>query len=113
MSDTKARTVSKMLTTSTATLYTVPPRYISDVRSILIANELPHSVAVSLSRYDAIEDTYHTLLNAVEIKGNSVIQISQTPLYLQIDELIRGSCDYNSAVTVTFAVEETRSFARG
>ena len=102
----KRRTVSAELTTSNADIYTAPARFNSDVYSILISNASSSEVTVSLDWYDSANTTYYTIAEAVKLKANSMIQITEYPVFLQKNDKIRGLASANSSITVTIAADE-------
>ena len=102
----KKRTVSLELGTTNSDIYTCPDRYDGDVNSIIVSNATANVVTVSLDWYDSINTTYYTIMEQVELKPYSLVQMTEFPLYLHKNDKIRGLASATSAVTVTVAVEE-------
>jgi predicted Zn-dependent protease len=102
----KKRTLSVGLTTSNQDVYTVPERFNADVSSIIISNASSSSVTFSLDWYQSSSTTYFTIAEAVTMVPNSILQITEYPLYLEKNDLIRGLASANSSITVTIASEE-------
>lgn len=106
MTPRKKLTVSKDLTTANQTIYTVPARFTADVNSIIISNTSSSSVTFSLDWYQSSSTTYFTIAETVTMVPNSIIQITEYPLYLEKNDSIRGLASANSSITVTVASEE-------
>ena len=106
MSERKRRTLALELTTANQDVYTVPARFTSDVNSIYINNASSSLVTFSLDWYQASTTTYHTLAEAVELPANSLLQITDYPLFLNPGDKIRGLASANSAVNISISLEE-------
>lgn len=106
MPERKKRTLALELTTSNQDIYTVPGRFNTDVNSIYINNASGSTVTFSLDWYEAATTTYHTLAETVELPPNSLLQITDYPLYLIRDDKIRGLASANSAVNISISLEE-------
>jgi len=102
----KKRTVALELGTTNSDIYTCPDRYDGDVNSIIVSNATANVVTVSLDWYDAASTTYYTIMEQVQLKPYSLIQLTEYPLFLHKQDKIRGLASVVSAVTVTVAVEE-------
>ena len=102
----KKRTLALELTTSNQDIYTVPSRFNTDVYSIYINNSSTSTVTFSLDWYDSANTTYHTLAETVELQPNSLLQITDYPVFLGKNDKIRGLASVNSAVNISIAVEE-------
>jgi hypothetical protein len=105
---TKQRTVAKELATTNSTLYTVPTRYTTSVASIIVSNASSSSVSFSLDWYDATTAIYYTIAEAVVLKPNSMLQITDG-FFLQAGDAFRGLASVDSVVTVSFSLEENYS----
>ena len=103
----KKRTVSKELTTGDSDIYTCPDLFDGDVYSIIVTNASANVVTVSLDWYDSDTTTYYTIMEQVQLKPYSLVQLTEYPLYLRRQNKIRGLASVGSAVTVTVAVEES------
>jgi hypothetical protein len=106
MLERKKRTLALELTTLNQDIYTVPSRFSADVNSIYINNASGSTVTFSLDWYEAATTTYHTLAETVELPPNSLLQITDYPLYLIRDDKIRGLASANSAVNISISLEE-------
>lgn len=106
MGPTKKRTVSKELTTGNSDIYTCPDHYDGDVNSIIVANASASPVTVSLDWYDSDAVVYYTIMEQVELKPYSLVQLTEYPLYLRRQNKIRGLASIGAVVTVTVAVDE-------
>ena len=106
MLERKKRTLAIELTTANQDVYTVPARFTSEINSIYINNASSSAVTFSLDWYDSASTTYYTLAEAVELSANSLLQITDYPLYLKPADSIRALASANSAVNMTIAVEE-------
>jgi len=106
MLERKKRTLALELATSNQDIYTVPGRFSADVNSIYINNASGSTVTFSLDWYEAATTTYHTLAETVELPPNSLLQITDYPLYLIRDDKIRGLASANSAVNISISLEE-------
>ena len=104
--DTKNRTVARELTTGNGDIYTVPPLYEAEVYSIFISNASSSNVTFSLDWYQASTTTYHTLAETVELPANSLLQITDYPLFLNPGDKVRGLASANSAVNISISLEE-------
>jgi hypothetical protein len=116
MAERKKRTLALELTTSNQDIYTVPTRFTTDVNSIYINNASNSSVTFSLDWYDAASTTYYTLAETVELPAtlaetvelpaNSLLQITDYPLYLIGGDKLRGLASANSSVNISISLEE-------
>ena len=106
MSLDKKRTLSKELTTANQDIYTVPASFSGNVNSIIVTNASSSSVTFSLDWYQATSTSYFTIAETVKMQPNSIIQITEYPLFLEKNDKIRGLASANSAITVTVATEE-------
>ena len=106
MAERKKRTLATVLTTSNADIYTVPARFTSDVNSIYINNASTSAVTFSLDWYEVSTTTYHTLAEAVVLQPNSLLQITDYPLYLIGGDKLRGLASANSSVNISISLEE-------
>mgnify|MGYP003660804936 FL=1 len=106
MTPRKKRTLSVDLTTSNQDVYTVPARFNGDVSSIIISNASSSPVTFSLDWYQSSSTTYFTIAETVTMVPNSILQITEYPLYLEKNDLIRGLASAGSSITVTVATEE-------
>jgi len=102
----KKRTLSVELTTANQDIYTAPANFSGDVNSIIVANASGSSVTFSLDWYDDSATTYHTIAETVTMTPNSILQITEYPLYLDKGDKIRGLASTSSAITVTVSAEE-------
>lgn len=102
----KKRTVSKELGITNSDIYTCPDRYDGDVNSIIVSNASANVVTVSLDWYDSVNTTYYTIMEQVELKPYSLVQMTEFPLYLHKNDKIRGLASLATSITVTVAVEE-------
>lgn len=101
----KNRSVAKVLTTSTADIYTVPAAFKAEVDSIVITNISGNDVRMDLSWYEATTATSFALANDVLIKANSVVQLTNA-LYLDKNDKITGSAFTTDVITVTVRTRE-------
>jgi hypothetical protein len=106
MAERKKRTVALELTTANQDIYTVPARFTTEVNSIYINNASSSLVTFSLDWYDAASTTFYTLAELVELPANSLLQITDYPLYLIGSDKIRGLASANNAVNITVSLEE-------
>jgi len=102
----KRRTVASVLGITNGDIYVCPDRYNGDVNSIIASNATANTVTVSLDWYNTSTSTWYTIMEQVEIKPYSLVQLTEFPLYLQKTEKIRGLASATTSVTVTVAVEE-------
>lgn len=102
----KKRTVSLELATTNSDIYTCPDRYDGDVNSIIVSNATANVVTVSLDWYDSVSTNYYTIMEQVELKPYSLVQLTEFPLYLHKNDKIRGLASATTSVTITVAVEE-------
>jgi hypothetical protein len=102
---TKNRTISQMLTTSNADIYTVPAQYESAVKSVYVNNASSSAVTFSLDWYDSSTTTFYTLAETVSMPANSLLQITDA-MWLHKNDKLRGLASAGSAITITFNVEE-------
>jgi hypothetical protein len=102
----KKRTVSQELGITNSDIYTCPDRYDGDVNSIIVSNASASVVTVSLDWYDSVNTTYYTIMEQVELKPYSLVQMTEFPLYLHKNDKIRGLASLATSITVTVAVEE-------
>jgi hypothetical protein len=102
----KKRTVAKELAITNSDIYICPDRYDGDVNSIIVSNATANVVTVSLDWYDSVGTTHYTIMEQVQLKPYSLVQLTEFPLYLHKQDKIRGLASAASAVTVTVAVEE-------
>lgn len=102
----KKRTVSQELGITNSDIYTCPDRYDGDVNSIIVSNASANVVTVSLDWYDSVNTTYYTIMEQVELKPYSLVQMTEFPLYLHKNDKIRGLASLATSITVTVAVEE-------
>ena len=102
----KKRTLSLELTTSNQDVYTAPASFSGDINSIIVSNTSGSSVTFSLDWYDDSATAYHTIAETVTMTPNSILQITEYPLYLEKNDKIRGLASSNSSITVTVSAEE-------
>lgn len=102
----KKRTISLELGTTNSDIYTCPDRYDGDVNSIIVSNATANVVTVSLDWYNSVNTTYYTIMEQVELKPYSLVQMTEFPLYLHKNDKIRGLASLATSITVTVAVEE-------
>jgi hypothetical protein len=103
--ETKNRTLALELTTSDATIYTVPTNYETEVQSIVISNAAGAKRKFTLEWYNSATSSYYALASEVEIEANAIIQVT-VPLWLVKGESLRGSADVASSIVVTVYVKE-------
>jgi hypothetical protein len=106
MAERKRRTLALELTTANQDIYTVPTRFNTGVNSIYINNASGSTVTFSLDWYEAATATYHTLAETVELPANSLLQITDYPLFLVKNDKIRGLSSANSSVNISISLEE-------
>jgi hypothetical protein len=106
MAERKKRTLALELTTSNQDIYTVPTRFTTDINSIYVNNASSSSVTFSLDWYEASTTTFHTLAETVELPANSLLQITDYPLYLIGGDKLRGLASANSSVNISISLEE-------
>ncbi len=106
MAERKRRTLALELTTANQDIYTVPTRFTTDINSIYVNNASGSSVTFSLDWYEASTTTYHTLAETVELPANSLLQITDYPLYLIGGDKLRGLASANSSVNISISLEE-------
>ena len=106
MAERKKRTLALELTTGNQDIYTVPTRFTTDINSIYVNNASGSSVTFSLDWYEASTTTYHTLAETVELPANSLLQITDYPLFLNPGDKVRGLASANSAVNISISLEE-------
>lgn len=102
---TKNRTISKVLTTTNADIYTVPANYESEVASIFVANASSSSREFSLDWYDSALSTYYTLAELVKVPPHSMLQVTNG-LWLKKFDKLRGLANVTDDVTITLKVHE-------
>jgi hypothetical protein len=105
---TKNRTLGKLLSTSNATIYTVPVRYITEVTSIVISNASASTVTVTLTWTDAVLATTYSITEQVPMYGRSVVQLTHA-FTLQANDVISGYASASSAITISVKVQEEYS----
>ena len=101
----KNRSVGKVLTGSDADVYVVPAAFKADVESIVIVNTSNSVVKVDLNWYQATTTTSYALANDVELKPNSLLQLTNS-LYLDKNDKITGLASIADIVTVSVRVRE-------
>jgi len=102
---TKNRTVGKELLTTNSTIYTVPPRFVASVDSIIISNANSSTVTFSLDWYDSKTTTFYTIAEQVTIGGHSYLQILDG-FILQPNDTLRGLASVASVITISVRVKE-------
>ena len=106
MSERKKRTVALESTTVNQDIYKMPAAITTEVNSIYINNASSSLVTFSLDWYDAASTTFYALAELVELPANSLLPITDYPLYLIGSDKIRGLASANSAVNITVSLEE-------
>lgn len=106
MPERKKRTLALELTTANQDIYTVPTRFTTDVNSIYINNASGSTVTFSLDWYEASTTTFYTLAETVELPANSLLQITDYPLYLSGGDKLRGLASANSSANISISLEE-------
>lgn len=101
----KNRTIPAILGTSNADIYTVPNGYKVKITSMWINNMVAASRTFSLDWYESATSTWHTLAEAVELTGNSLLQI-ENAIYLQAGDKLRGLASAASSISISVFVEE-------
>lgn len=110
MNTSKNRTIGKVLSTFNQDIYTVPPRWNSNIYSLIVTNNTTSTKLVSLEWYDSVAATWYYLMNETPIIGNGVIQIEE-PLYLIATDVIRGLASVADSITITINMREDFSTA--
>ena len=101
----KTRTVATVLGTSNADVYTVPANYKTDVISICASNTVSALRTFSLDWYESTTATWHTIAEAVELDGNSLLQIENL-LFLGQGDKLRALASAASSVSLLLRVDE-------
>jgi hypothetical protein len=101
----KNRSIGKVLTTSSADIYVVPAAFKADVESIVVTNTSNSVLKFDLSWYQATTATTYTIANDVELKPNSLLQLTDS-MYLDKNDKIVGAASITDLVTVTVRVRE-------
>ena len=102
---TKNRTLGKELLLTNSTVYTTPPRFNSNVDSIVVSNSSGGIVRFSLDWYDSKTTTYYTIAEQMVLYPNSVLQITDG-FILQPNDTLRGLATVANVVTVMVKVRE-------
>lgn len=102
---TKNRTLGKELLLTNSIVYTTPPRFNSNVDSIVVSNSSGGIVRFSLDWYDSKTTTYYTIAEQVVLYPNSVLQITDG-FILQPNDTLRGLATVANVVTVMVKVKE-------
>lgn len=102
---TKNRTLGKELLLTNSTVYTTPPRFNSNVDSIVVSNSSGGIVRFSLDWYDSKTTTYYTIAEQVVMHPNSVLQITDG-FILQPNDTLRGLATVANVITVMVKVRE-------
>jgi hypothetical protein len=102
---TKNKTFGKELLTSNSTIYTTPPRFESNINSIIVSNASNTAVTFSLDWYDSATTTYYTIAEQVKMYPNSILQLTDG-FILQPADTIRGLASVENVITVSIKVEE-------
>jgi hypothetical protein len=105
---TRNRTIGYEATVSNVDFYTVPPRFVASVDSIVVSNASAATVTFSLDWYDSTTSTYYTIAEQVEMPGNSILQLSDC-FMLQSSDKLRGLASVGSAITFSIRVQEEYS----
>lgn len=104
----RARTLGKVLTTSSQDIYTIPNSFTSHMDSIIIANITSNNITFTLQWYSLTDTiTYSMFYNSI-LPPNTTIQITD-PLILQAGDIFRGLASANSSVNITLRVKEEYS----
>ena len=101
----KNRTIHAILGTSKADIYTVPKGYKVKITSMWINNMVAASRTFSHDWYEDATSTWHTLAEAVELTGNSLLQV-ENAIYLQAGDKLRGLASAASSISISVFVEE-------
>lgn len=102
---TKNRTLGTVLLVTTTTVYTTPPRFESNVDSIVISNTSTSSVKFTLEWYDPVLTTTYYIAKDVTLYPNSILQLTDS-MILQPNDLLRGLATVADAVNVIVKVKE-------
>jgi hypothetical protein len=70
-----------------------------------INNMVAASRTFSLDWYEDATSTWHTLAKAVELTGNSLLQV-ENAIYLQAGDKLRGLASAASSISISVFVEE-------
>jgi hypothetical protein len=102
----KKRTVAQTLTTSSQDVYVVPAAFKAAVSSIFVSNGSDSTVNVTLQWYRASDMVSFDIMDAVQMKSRSILQIT-APLFLESNDKIVGFASVgSSAITVSVRTEE-------
>jgi hypothetical protein len=102
----KKRTVPQTLTTISQDVYVVPPTFRADINSIFVSNGSDSTVNVTLQWYRASDAASFDIMDAVQMKPRSILQIT-APLYLDKNDKILGFANVGgNAITVSIRTEE-------
>jgi hypothetical protein len=108
MPSVRAKTLGKVLTTSSQDIYSIPNSFTSIIDSIIISNITTSNVTFILQWYSSTDAVaYNVFYNSV-LPANTTIQITD-PLILRSGDKLKGLASANSSVNITIRVQEEYS----
>lgn len=102
---TKNRTLGTALLLTNTIVYTTPPRFESNVDSIVISNTSASQVKFTLEWYDVVSATVYYIAKDVTLYPNSILQLTDS-MILQPNDLLRGLATVADVVNVIVKVKE-------
>lgn len=99
------KTVTSVLTTSSATLYTAPTGYTAIILMAQVSNVTSTTKNVTFSHFAGSTTT--ELLKDFSIPGNDAVSATTGKLVLEAGQSIRALADANSSLKVVLSILET------
>jgi hypothetical protein len=103
------KTVTAVLTTSPATLYTARPGYAGIILMAQVSNITASTKTVTFSHYNPITTTATELLSGFSIPPNDAVSATTGKLVLEIGQSVTAFASANSSVKVVLSILETSS----
>lgn len=104
------RTMSAALTTTlTTSILTCTTNHVFKIKSILVTNiHASNSGNVTLDISDTSQSSTNKLANAIPVPANSTLVLidSNSPLYLETGDILRGGADASSTLVTTICYED-------
>ena len=99
------KTVTAVLTTSPANLYTAPLGYASIILMAQVSNTTASTKTITFSHYSGTTTT--ELLNGFSLPPNDAVSATTGKLVLETGQSVRASASANSSVKVVLSILET------
>lgn len=105
----RKRTYHSVLGTGLTSVYLTPPRFESDITSILVANVGTTATTFDISYFEAASGITHEIVKNVTLSRGQVVQITN-PLFTLVNDRIEAKAGTGGTIKLTVAVDEQPAY---